>query len=253
MKKVVFALTAVIALITATPVFAAPPEVKLLPSRISPSDNKEASPPAYAATDAENESGNHRQWLIVDFNDYAVGNSPFYIEFFNIKNGSLKVPERKTYAGSTPEEIQAAFRKDFLGAGTSRQFADSLNWEASMIGDKTLQVNIKEEAGIGNFIIIPLTYSAESVKMQVKIRIHTDGNYDFLNYKTEDIFLTSSDWYTPGDINGDGKVTVQDLLSLRKYISGHNFAGVSSRYSADTNGDGKVNEQDTVLMNKFLS
>ncbi len=53
-----------------------------------------------------------------------------------------------------------------------------------------------------------------------------------------------------GDSNGDGKVSIFDVITSLKYISG-NKAG--SRYdSIDTNSDGTVNLVDTMLIIKHL-
>ncbi|MBR5093908.1 MAG: InlB B-repeat-containing protein [Oscillospiraceae bacterium] len=55
----------------------------------------------------------------------------------------------------------------------------------------------------------------------------------------------------PGDVNGDGKVTGQDLIRLRKYLAG--AAVVIDEASADVTGDGVVNGKDLVRLRKYLA
>ncbi len=55
---------------------------------------------------------------------------------------------------------------------------------------------------------------------------------------------------TPGDANGDGKINVQDVVTVINYI----MTGSSPLNGADCNGDGKINVQDYVcIVNKILS
>ncbi len=56
-----------------------------------------------------------------------------------------------------------------------------------------------------------------------------------------------------GDCNGDGKVTVLDLVLIRKQIQGQNVLSGAAKTAADLNGDGKITAADaTALQNKIL-
>lgn len=54
----------------------------------------------------------------------------------------------------------------------------------------------------------------------------------------------------PGDMNGDGKVDEQDLITLRRYLGGEN---VTLKISGDLNCDGKLNAQDLAQMRRYLN
>ncbi len=56
---------------------------------------------------------------------------------------------------------------------------------------------------------------------------------------------------TAGDVNGDGKVDILDLVRLRKYIM-RDTSDIDSANS-DVTGDGLVNSQDLVRMRKYLA
>ncbi len=57
--------------------------------------------------------------------------------------------------------------------------------------------------------------------------------------------------YTPGDINGDGKVDLKDLARLRKYLAGADVE--INMNSADVNGDGKVDLKDLARLRKYFA
>lgn len=56
----------------------------------------------------------------------------------------------------------------------------------------------------------------------------------------------------PGDINGDGKVNVADVVRLAQYVKAK-YVGVEiASGSGDTNGDGKVNVADVVRLAQYV-
>ncbi|MBE6696656.1 MAG: hypothetical protein E7587_09440 [Ruminococcaceae bacterium] len=60
-----------------------------------------------------------------------------------------------------------------------------------------------------------------------------------------------------GDTNGDGSVLSSDLLMLRKYMAGYDYAAnistVTVSQGADVNGDGKIGVADVLLMRKYMA
>ena len=78
--------------------------------------------------------------------------------------------------------------------------------------------------------------------------------FDFENSKaTENITLYAK--FTKiqyGDVDGDGSVTMRDLIYIRRYLAGWEMPEDINIRNADINGDGKVNEADVVLLRKYL-
>ena len=56
---------------------------------------------------------------------------------------------------------------------------------------------------------------------------------------------------TAGDVNGDGEISILDLVRLRKYLM-HDPTNINAA-NADVTGDGSVNSQDLVRLRKYLA
>lgn len=65
-----------------------------------------------------------------------------------------------------------------------------------------------------------------------------------------EIYFSERD-YIPGDVNGDGEVTRNDLLRLAKHFSG--FAVEIDEAAADVTGDGEVTRNDLLRLAKYFS
>jgi len=55
-----------------------------------------------------------------------------------------------------------------------------------------------------------------------------------------------------GDCNGDGKVTIQDLILIKKQILGQNVLSGAKKKAADMNGDGKITSSDATALQKLI-
>ena len=53
----------------------------------------------------------------------------------------------------------------------------------------------------------------------------------------------------PGDVNADGSVNANDIVSLRKYFLGAADSGVSE-FRSDINNDGRADIRDLVVLKK---
>ena len=58
--------------------------------------------------------------------------------------------------------------------------------------------------------------------------------------------------HTPGDADGDGEITLQDVANIARSLAGGWDVTVDQRNS-DVNGDGVVNLKDVVLLRRYLA
>ena len=86
-----------------------------------------------------------------------------------------------------------------------------------------------------------------SAKGEISVSYQADGS---LVMRSRPITLPASE---PGDINGDGVISAQDLLLLRKYLVGIAVESRFDRLAADLNGDGKIDILDLVRLRKALT
>lgn len=55
-----------------------------------------------------------------------------------------------------------------------------------------------------------------------------------------------------GDCNGDGNVTILDLILIKKQILGQNVLSGAAKTAADMNGDGKITSSDATALQKLI-
>ena len=57
---------------------------------------------------------------------------------------------------------------------------------------------------------------------------------------------------TIGDSNGDGEISVKDVVTIRRFIADGYEVGINKN-AADVNKDGGVNVKDVVILRRFIS
>ena len=103
-----------------------------------------------------------------------------------------------------------------------------------------LTFRVKEDAALGDSAIRVVPYVEDIL----------DGDLNVVPFETVSGTLTVSDG-TPGDADGDGKVSVQDLGLLMQYLNGWDVAVDAT--ILDVNADGKVNNRDFALIQRYLN
>lgn len=102
------------------------------------------------------------------------------------------------------------------------------------------------------------TYRIEHLAVGVyTLQVSKDG-YETAEYgiviatdTVQDVTLTSSASYIPGDVNEDGKVNIRDLGLVQQSLNGWNVT--LNTDAADVNRDGKVNIRDLGLIQQYLN
>ena len=125
----------------------------------------------------------------------------------------------------------------FQITGSSSSAQDSGNYSSTIENPETA----------GNYTIT-FNLPPENVKVG-NYTVYTTSGY----LKKQVISTVTFELILLGDINGDGKVRVSDLVALYNIISGVPVADPSWIQRADLNGDGKVSVSDLVMLYNIIS
>lgn len=115
----------------------------------------------------------------------------------------------------------------------------------------TLTFQIKDSAELGSY---PVTVSYYKGKFGNNID-GVDVNYDQDDNRVPIIYVNGSVTvysYTPGDLNGDGRINSKDAIYLLRYIAGWELDGLVED-ALDVNGDGKINSKDAVHLLRYIA
>lgn len=93
-------------------------------------------------------------------------------------------------------------------------------------------------------------YVIAHVKGDVLDPSYTQPVYDFKEgkaVKTPDLS------YKPGDVNGDGRVSIDDVLMLQKFLAKMMDLNPLQRAAGDVNHDGKITVDDVIMIQRYLA
>ena len=116
------------------------------------------------------------------------------------------------------------------------------------------------EEDIKDGTILTLTFAvAEDAEIGTPLAISvTAPNGDVCDNELNPIEVTTADGsvtvlnFEPGDVNGDGKVNVTDVISIRRYIVG-GYDITLNENAANVNDDGKVSSADIILLRRYIA
>ncbi len=90
-----------------------------------------------------------------------------------------------------------------------------------------------------------------NVKAEIADGDFYDNNLNYVEATTESGSITALD-FTPGDLNGDGKINIKDVVLIRRYIIGDYDTKINEN-AANVNDDGKVNSADVILLRRYIA
>ena len=130
-------------------------------------------------------------------------------------------------------------------------------------GNRILPDNSSEENGYITVSIlfkagmdksdIEVIYKGENGEEKMEI-VSYDSETGIVTFKTKHFseYEIRDTSFKLGDINGDGKIDVKDLVTLRRYMAAYEVDSFD-KLAADINGDGKINTTDLVLIRRYLA
>lgn len=175
--------------------------------------------------------------------DVKVKNNP------GILGATLKMSYDK---GLTLENVEAGDAFSYLTLTKPGKLTSpcTFNWDG--------QECTKEDAIDGT--ILKLTFKAaknitSGTKLGISLSAEKDDIFDNdlkevpFTIKNAEIIVNN---YIPGDVNGDGKINVTDILLMRRYIAGGYNVNINEA-AANVNNDAKVNAVDVTLVRRYVA
>lgn len=131
----------------------------------------------------------------------------------------------------------------FTNNSTFSWDGQDLNEEDIMDG-KILQMyfRIADDAPIGENYDVNIQYNS---------RDFVDSDLNLVKVKVENGTINVLD-YIPGDLDDDGKITLLDVISLRRHVVG-NYEQNIIEAAGDVNSDGRWNSTDVIMLRRFIA
>lgn len=134
---------------------------------------------------------------------------------------------------------------------------------AKLYGDANVdgEVNVKDRTAIQKYIASTGTLTTQGKQ---NADINADGKINKIDealitgvslryYSNFNIFKPMSSYVLYGDVNLDGRVTVQDVTLIQKYASRTTTLTGQALKNADVNADGSVTTYDATLIQRYLA
>lgn len=110
----------------------------------------------------------------------------------------------------------------------------------------------------GDFAVINFTLSEDTSAERTRIEFASNTEVEYIEDRDESktifnsgiVFILDNISYIPGDINGDGDVSIKDVIRLQKYL---NDSDTQVTEAVDVNLDGSINIKDVISLQKALN
>ena len=114
-----------------------------------------------------------------------------------------------------------------------------------------LTFTIKQDAPLGSYPITVDYYhgiTGDNIDGE-DVNYNKDWKRVPLDYRSGKLIVCA---YTPGDINGDGEVDINDAVCLLQYVAGWKLDGIVKE-ALDVNGDGRINTKDAIQILRYIA
>ena len=137
------------------------------------------------------------------------------------------------------------------------------NYDLHVTGDTIIDVSIPSTASINCALEFPLKAGDNKVVLKVRSQSGYDNDYTinvnadqnctlYINKGNANVSDGTSQVKGKADINGDGKITVSDMATVRLHLLGKYTISGDAAKVADINGDGKITVSDMATIRLHL-
>lgn len=106
----------------------------------------------------------------------------------------------------------------------------------------TLTFEVSENVCVGESYFVGVSYVQEDL---------SNSDLNLVDVAVVNGTVTIID-YTPGDVNGDGRINGTDITLIRRFIAGGYDVDIIEE-AADINGDGRINGTDVTLIRRYIA
>ena len=137
------------------------------------------------------------------------------------------------------------------------------NYDLHVTDDTIIDISIPDTASISCALEFPLKAGDNKVVLKVRSQSGYDNDYTinvnadrdctlYINKGSANVSGETNQVKGKGDINGDGKITVSDMATVRLHLLGKYTISGEAAKVADINGDGKITVSDMATIRLHL-
>lgn len=157
----------------------------------------------------------------------------------NKENGTAEIEWSETKGAETYTVHRAPVKSDGTPDEEKAEYIGKTDAGKRSYRDETVQLDTEY-----------YYYVIAHVKGDVLDPSYTLSVYDFKEGKAVKVPNLS---YKPGDVNGDGKVTIDDVLILQKFLAKMMDLNPLQRAAGDVNHNGKITVDDVIMIQRYLA
>jgi|GEM_PF-5220704 hypothetical protein len=151
------------------------------------------------------------------------------------------------------EAVQYVFGIDIEDEIQNYKYYGSPEWESSIRVNSSSRTDYLTDIGFdpaqdasGYRYMTPVYEKPDASQETIKFKLDGDLTINTINFGAEEPFML-------GDVNGDGDVTMKDVLKIRRYIAGLDDLTPEEFERADVNGDGDVTMKDVLKIRRYIA
>jgi hypothetical protein len=131
-------------------------------------------------------------------------------------------------------------------------------FDEMFMGENLVFSNAYDVYGCGTLVTLTFRVFAEGMHdVYLIARECANGNLQWVGMESRAATITVIDQRSEGDVNGDGQISLTDLILLRRYLAEYDYdldySTVDVALGADMNSDGVINLSDLILLSRYLA